>query len=121
MLSLRMTDTRLRRRRLMVSAAIQRVLGREMNRVGIGSLADLKRAYEEELAAYPDEIAAEVDHVLAISRDVGQRIRTKAIHEHRRCEACGGPIEGARRGSRWFCSGRCRQRAHRRRRHAEAA
>ena len=102
----------LRRRPLMVSAAIQRVLSREMGRVVIGSLADLKRAYEDELARHHDEIAAEVDHVLAISRDVNQRIRTRAIHEHRACEACGGPIEGARRLSRRYCSNRCRQRAY---------
>jgi predicted nucleic acid-binding Zn ribbon protein len=104
----------------MVSNAIQRVLSREMDRVVIGSLADLKRAYENELAGHHAEIATEVEHVLAISRDVSQRIRTKFIHERRECEACGGPIESARRMSRWFCSDRCRQRAYRQRRQAEA-
>jgi hypothetical protein len=48
----------------MVSAAIQRVLGRQHDRVAIGSLTDLKRAYEDELAA----IAAEAEHVMAVSR-----------------------------------------------------
>jgi hypothetical protein len=72
------------------------------------------------LAGHHDEIAAEVEHVLAISRDTGQNIRTRFIHERRECEACGGPIEGARRLSRWYCSPACRQRAHRKRQHAEA-
>jgi hypothetical protein len=97
----------------MVSNAIQRVLSRTHDRLAIGSLADLKRAYEEELAEHYEEIVAQAEHVLTVSRDLNQRITTKSIHEHRRCEACGGPIEGAQRMSRWFCSDRCRQRAHR--------
>jgi len=108
----------LRRRPLMVSNAIQRVLGREHDRLTIGSLADLKHAYENELAKHHEEIATEVEHVLTISRDTSQRIMTRAIHERRKCEACGGAIEGAQRLSRWFCSDRCRQRAFRKRQHA---
>jgi hypothetical protein len=94
---------------------------RAMDRMAIGSLTDLKRAYEDELAVHHDEIVAEVEHILAIGRGTNQRITTKAIHERRECAACGGPIEGARRLSRWFCSDRCRQRAYRQRQHAEAA
>ena len=107
-----------RRRQLMVSNAIQRVLEREHDRLMISSLADLKRAYEDELVKHHEEVAAEVAHVLAISRDTNQSITTRAIHERRKCEACGGPIEGAQRLSRWFCSNRCRQRAFRKRQHA---
>jgi len=98
----------------MVSHAIQRWLGREHDRLMIGSLADLKRAYEDKLGEHHEEIAAEVEHVLAINRDTSQRIMFRAIHERRKCEACGGPIEGAQRLSRWFC----RQRAFRKRQHA---
>jgi hypothetical protein len=97
----------------MVSHAIQRVLARKDDRAGIGSLADLKALYEQELAAHHDAIAAEVEHILTLSREITQRSTTAAIRQHRRCEACGGPIEGARRVTRWFCSDRCRQRAHR--------
>jgi hypothetical protein len=105
----------LRRRRLMISNATQRVLSRERDCASIGSLGDLKRAYEDELAGHRDEIAAEVAHVLAINRGTSQRIVARAIRERRACEACGGPIEGAQRLSRRYCSDRCRQRAHRRR------
>jgi hypothetical protein len=106
---------RLRRRPLMVSAAIQRVLERKMDRVAIGSLADLKRAYEDELATHYDAIAAEAEHVMAISRETTQSIVGKVIRERRRCEHCGGEIADAKRNSRWFCSDRCRQRAYRER------
>jgi predicted nucleic acid-binding Zn ribbon protein len=104
----------------MVGEAIQRELSRSMDRVAIGSLTDLKRAYEEELAEHGTEIAAQVDKTLAFQRETFQRIRTNGIHKHRCCAKCGGPIEGARRFSRRFCSDRCRQRAHRKRRRPAA-
>jgi hypothetical protein len=99
----------------MVSAAIQRVLGRQHDRVAIGSLADLKRAYEDELAAHYGEITAEAEHVMAVSRKTTQSIVGHAIRQQRKCQACGGVIEGAKRISRWFCSDACRQRAYRKR------
>jgi predicted nucleic acid-binding Zn ribbon protein len=102
----------------MVSQAIQRVLARPHDRLAIGSLGDLKRAYDDELAAYGTEIAAHVDRVMEVSRQSVQRVTTGGIRQHRRCDECGGPIENAARLTRWYCSDRCRQRAHRKRQHA---
>ena len=104
----------------MVSNAIQRVLGDTHRRLAIGSLSDLKREYEVELAEHGAEIAAQVDRIFAGLQETTQRIAAMALRKHRACEACGGPIEGARRMSRWYCSDRCRQRAYRQR-HAGAA
>jgi predicted nucleic acid-binding Zn ribbon protein len=102
----------------MVSEAIQRVLARPHDRSAIGSLASLKRAYDEELAAYGTEIAARVDELIERQRKSLQHVTTVGIRRHRRCEECGGPIENAERITRWYCSNRCRQRAHRKRHHA---
>jgi hypothetical protein len=99
----------------MVSAAIQRVLRRQHDRVAIGSLTDLKRAYEDELAAHYGEIAAEAEHVMAVSRKITQSVVGNVIRQQRKCQACGGVIDRAKRTSRWFCSDACRQRAHRKR------
>jgi hypothetical protein len=96
-------------RKLMASAAIQRVLDRSHDRMAISSLADLQRAYNAELAVHGAAIAAHADRVLALKRTALQ---------HRSCQECGGPIEGAVRLTRWFCSNRCRQRAYRKRQHA---
>jgi predicted nucleic acid-binding Zn ribbon protein len=106
---------RLRRRRLMVSEAIGRVLNDSRRRHEIGSLADLKRAYEEELVAHGEEIAVTADRLFAVDRETLQRIITDGLRKHRPCAECGGPIEDAKRFSRRFCSNRCRQRAHRKR------
>jgi predicted nucleic acid-binding Zn ribbon protein len=103
------------RQRFMVSIAVQRVLARTHDRSAIGSLATLKRAYEEELAAHGTEIAAEADRQVKMQQAVLQRVTTDGIRQHRRCEGCGGTIEDAVRSTRWFCSDRCRQRAHRKR------
>ena len=100
----------------MVSAAVQRVLDRRDDRAAIGSLSSLRDAYEQELVVYDKEIAAHVDQVLAIERAMLRNITTKWIADHRPCAECGGPIGGAKRLSRWFCSDACRQRAHRKRR-----
>ena len=91
----------------MRGAAIQRVLARKMDRASIGSLADLRRAYEEEIAAHGAEIAAQADDVLARMRSINAGIRSKL-----RCATCGGPMD-AKRISRRYCSDRCRQQAHR--------
>jgi len=96
------------RQKIMRGNAIQRVLARSMDRAAIGSLDDLRRAYEQELAAHGAEIAAEADRQLARLRAVDESFRGKL-----RCAACDGPITGARRFSRRYCSPRCRQRAHR--------
>ena len=51
------------------------MLARTHDRLAIGSLADLKRAYEQELTDY----GAEVDKVLEGHRETMQRITTDGI------------------------------------------
>jgi hypothetical protein len=92
----------------MRSHAIQRVLADKDDRAGIGSFADLRRACQFELAAHRDEIAAEVDKLCALSRQINLDILAK----HLRCVVCDGPMTPARM-SRRYCSPRCRQRAYR--------
>jgi hypothetical protein len=97
-----------KRQQEMRAIAIQRVLARETDRVVIGSLDDLRRAYENELAVHGTEIAAEADRFLTRVREIDRRI----LSQHRRCASCGGPM-ALQRISRRYCSDRCRQRAHR--------
>jgi predicted nucleic acid-binding Zn ribbon protein len=106
------------KRQFMVGNAIQRVLGRQMHRIAIGSLADLRRAYVAELAEHGAEIEAEAEAAVASGRSTMRNVFAAGMRKHRACEECGGPIEGAQRASRWFCSVRCRQRAHRTRQRA---
>lgn len=104
-----------RKRKFMVSIATGRVLGRSIERAAIGSPAALRRACEDELAMYGKEIAAEADRLVALERQTVRSVVAGVIQQHRPCAECGGPIEGAQRSSRWFCSNRCRQSAHRKR------
>jgi hypothetical protein len=97
------------RQQFIVSEAIQRVLSRTHDRLAIGSLAGLKRAYESELAEHGAEIVAKADRILDMMRETDQRI----LHDKLRCVVCDCPIDGIRRISRRYCSDRCRQRAHR--------
>jgi hypothetical protein len=92
----------------MRARAIQRVLARAQDRAAIGSLADLRQAYQDELAAHPVEITAEVDRVCGIDRTIYRRL----LASHLTCIVCGGAMEPLRR-SRLYCSGRCRTRAYR--------
>jgi hypothetical protein len=98
----------LNRQHLMRSAAIQRVLAREQDRVMIGSPAELRRAYQDELAAHGDEIAIEVDQVFARDREITRQLYANALP----CVMCGGHMEPVR-ASRLYCSQRCRQHAYR--------
>jgi hypothetical protein len=107
-----MADEYLRRGALRRSAAISRVLERAMGRAAIGNLRKLREAAQNELAMYPQEIEAEVERTMAVSQQVVGSIRAKALGELR-CWGCDAPIVGARRFSRRYCSGRCRQRAFR--------
>ena len=97
------------KQREMIATAIRRVLDREMDRAAIGSLADLRRMYEAELAANRAEIEAQADVVAGRMRKVMARLTSNLL----RCIVCDGPIPDARRLSRRYCSDRCRQRAHR--------
>ena len=95
---------RLDRRQVMRSVVIDRVLSDPMKRSAIGSVVQLRDACRRELAEHGAAIAAEVDRQFARATDrLGLR-----------CAVCDEPIEGARRATRWYCSGRCRQRAYRR-------
>ena len=94
------------------------VLARPHDRSAIGSLVSLKHAYDEELAAYGTEIAAHADKLIEMQRETMRRITTDGVRRLRRCEECDGLIEDAARLTRWYCSNRCRQRAHRKRQHA---
>jgi hypothetical protein len=98
------------RQQLMRGEAIQRVLARTMDRAAIVSLGDLRRAYEDELAAHGPEIAAKADLVLTRMREADQR----QLGQYLRCANCGGPT-GAKRMHRRYCSNRCRQQAYRQR------
>jgi hypothetical protein len=92
----------------MRAIAIQRVLARKTDRDMIGSLDDLRRAYQNELAAHGTEIAAEADRFLTRIREIDRSI----VSQHLRCASCGGPM-APQRISRRYCSDRCRQRAYR--------
>jgi hypothetical protein len=96
------------RKQHMRRIAIERVLARRDERAAIGSLTDLRRAYEAELAAHGAEIAAQVDEFFARLRSICAGILRKKL----RCAMCGGEME-PKRLSRRYCSDRCRQRAHR--------
>ena len=98
------------KRRQIVEIALQRVLDREKDRLAIGSLGDLRRIYEGELAANRAEIEAQDDMVADRTREVLAQLTSNLL----RCIGCDGPIPCARRLSRRYCSDRCRQRAHRR-------
>ena len=97
-----------KRQQEMRTIAIQRVLARKTDRVTIGSLNDLRRAYENELAAHGTAITAEADRVFARVRRLNRRI----FSQHLRCASCGGPM-APQRISRRYCSDRCRQQAYR--------
>ena len=99
----------LSKQRLMISNAIQRVLNREMDRAMIGSLADLRRMYEAELAANRAEIEAYAATVVGRMRAIDARLIGRTL----RCIVCDELIPDAKRLSRCYCSARCRQRAHR--------
>ena len=100
----------------MRAEAIQRVLARAMDRATISSLGDLRRAYEDELAAHGDEIGAQVDAFLVREKEILARALTGLVAEQVRCPVCDNPITDAKRLSRRYCSNRFRQRAHRARR-----
>jgi hypothetical protein len=102
-----------RRAQLRRSCAIGWVLDHEMERAGIGSPRQLREAAESALLAHPEEIEAQVERIMEISRETGERIRAKYLAEHLRCAVCDAPVVGAKRFSRRYCSDRCRQRAHR--------
>jgi hypothetical protein len=104
----RQRDQRLR------AEAIQRVLNRSIDRIAIASLGDLRRAYEDELAAHGAEIAAKVDAMQARGRETVARAFTHAFAQRIRCLTCDGPITDAKRISRRYCSTLCRQSAYRR-------
>jgi hypothetical protein len=59
----------MRKQKIMRSLAIERVLGRRDKRAGIGSLNDLRQAYQSELATHRAEIEAQADKVMAMSRE----------------------------------------------------
>ena len=88
--------------------AIHRVLERSHDRAAIGSLADLRRAYEAELAAHGTEIGLKTDELLTGLQDVASQLRARLP-----CAVCGDPITDAKRFSRRYCSNRCRQQAYR--------
>ena len=96
------------RQRFMRSEAIQRVLERSYDRAAIGSLNDLRRAYEAELAAHGTEIGVKADDLLTGLRDVASQLRARLP-----CAVCGDPITDAKRFSRRYCSNRCRQQGYR--------
>jgi hypothetical protein len=93
----------------MQSIAIERVLANREVRSMIGSVADLRDAYQDELAANQAEIEAKATEFVTRVRQA----ETEALANVLRCAACGSPIKNPRRISRRYCSDRCRQRAHR--------
>ena len=97
----------------MRSIAIDRVLSRKDDRSAIGSIADLREMYRDEIAANYAEIEAGANEMMALSGRTVGNLTTNWLAKNRPCIECGGPITGARRLSRWYCSPRCRQRAHR--------
>jgi hypothetical protein len=100
------------RQRFIRSEAIRRVLERPLDRSAIGSPADLRRAYQAELAAHRAEIEAHTDEVITQFRQSDTEMLSKLL----RCAACDGPMLDAKRISRRYCSDSCRQSAHRKRR-----
>jgi hypothetical protein len=99
------------KQRSMIASAIQSVLDRQADRVAIGSLSDLRRMYETELAVNYAKHEARADRFAALKRETITRVTGQTI----RCTVCEGPMPDAQRFSRRYCSDRCRQRAYRKR------
>jgi len=93
----------------MIASAIQRVLDRPHDRFMITSLADLRQAYQAELAEHWAEIAAQCDRADGIMHTIMVGMVGKTL----RCAACDCPMPDAQRLNRRYCSPRCRQRARR--------
>jgi len=98
---------------VMRTIAIQRVLERSMDRAFIRSLADLRRMYQDEIDANRAEIEAKAKQSRAAMREAFEHASTNIVRGTLRCVVCDGPLPDAKRLSRRYCSGRCRQTAHR--------
>jgi hypothetical protein len=95
----------------MISIAITRVLSSPMDRAAIGSLADLRRMYQDELAANGHAIATQADVREVLAGAPGLVLRSIG---------CDLPMSEAKRRNRRYCSDRCRQYARRPRLRAAA-
>ena len=93
----------------MIAIAIERVLDQLRDRAMIGSIADLRRMYEDELAANRAEIEAQANMFAARAREMHAEVLGRTL----RCVVCNGAMPDAKRPSRRYCSPRCRQRAQR--------
>ena len=94
----------------MQAIAIERVLANRDDRAGIASVASLRAAYQSELIRNQAEIEAEANALLVRFRQIDASFLARRL----RCAfPCNGAIPDPKRISRRYCSGACRQRAHR--------
>jgi hypothetical protein len=96
-------------RKLMQGIAIERVLERRDGRAAIGSIGNLRAAYQDELAGSYAEIETRANELVARFRMIDANMLARKL----RCIACEGPIKDPKRINRRYCSARCRQRARR--------